>query len=172
VKHDDDTLRVINPARERLATTRKRTLRSVTARGARSVWSECQSRVIESRNSDDRSGLSDCARGGSTDMHAVSRGILSARAMCMEAGPGSENVAEAYWGIRGSWESPRVLLTRCRNWAKPAEQRPGVSAKLTVAGASEEEGASAEPASEGNRSGKSARMHSRTVFVLRLDDPS
>lgn len=40
---------VATPTRERLAATRKRTLRSVPARGARSVWSECRSRVIESR---------------------------------------------------------------------------------------------------------------------------
>jgi hypothetical protein len=102
-------------------------------------------------------------------MHAVSRGIISARAMCMEAGPGSENVAEAYGGIRGSWESPRVLLTKCRNWTKPAEQRPGVSEKLTVAGASEEKGASAEPASEGNRSGREDARGSLSCLIVALE---
>ena len=139
MKHDNDTRRVNNPARERLATARKRTLRSASARAARSVWSECQSRVIESRNFDDSPGLPDRVRGGSTDMYAVRRGHGATRAMCMEAGPGSESGAEAYRGIRGSWESPRVLLTRSRRWTKPDEQRPGVPAKLTVAGASEQE---------------------------------
>jgi hypothetical protein len=40
---------VANPTRKRLATSRKRVLRSRSERTARSVDSECQSRVIESR---------------------------------------------------------------------------------------------------------------------------
>ena len=99
MKHDIDTRRVNNPVRERLATARKRTLRSASARAARSVWSECQSRVIESRNFDDSLGLPGCVRGGSTDMYAVRRGHGATRAMCMEAGSGgSESGAAAHRG--------------------------------------------------------------------------
>jgi hypothetical protein len=44
------TLRVINPARESLASTRKRVLRPVGRPTGRSVDSECQGRAIEPRN--------------------------------------------------------------------------------------------------------------------------
>lgn len=170
MKHDNDTRRVNNPARERLATARKRTLRSASARAARSVWSECQSRVIESRNFDDSPGLPDRVRGGSTDMYAVRRGHGATRAMCMEAGPGSESGAEAYRGIRGSWESPRVLLTRSRRWTKPDEQRPGVPAKLTVAGASEQEREHQQsPLCEGNRSGREDARGSLSCLIVAIE---
>ena len=44
------TLRVCNPARQRLATSRERVLRGVGEPALRSVDSECAGRVIEPRN--------------------------------------------------------------------------------------------------------------------------
>lgn len=117
MKDTTDTQRVINPARQRLATRRKRTLRRRSAMAARSVWSECQSRVIESRKFDDRRSLSDRVRGGSTG--------TTARAMGVWVRPGSESGAETYWGISGTCEGLPLLETNYRNGMHPVDQLPG-----------------------------------------------
>ena len=142
----------ITPTRERLAATRKRTLRSVSARSARSVWSKCQSHVIESRKLAARLGLPDSVRGDSTALHTIRRHRNGAQARCSEAGPGSMSVAKAYGGILGSWESPHRSLEHRRNWATPADQRPGTMAAVPAAFVSETQGTTRGTASEGNRS--------------------
>jgi hypothetical protein len=154
MKHVIDTQWVSTPTRERLAATRKRTLRSVAARRARSVWSECQSRVIDSRNSVDRSGLPALCRGDNIAGHTVSRHLRGAQATCTGTGPGAESGAKAYGGILGSWESRLALSYYCRTWTTPAHQRPGTWGRLPAVHVSEMEEATKEPAREGNRSGR------------------
>ncbi len=151
MKHVIDTQWVVTPTRERLAATRKRTLRSVSARDARSVWSKCRSRVIESRNFSYRLGLPVRSRGDNTALHAVSRIPRGAQAKCSEAGPGSESGAEAYGGILKSWES-RTEPSNNRIRTTPGSQRPGAGAELSAALASEYREATKDSASEGNRS--------------------
>jgi hypothetical protein len=152
-----------------LAATRKRTLRSVSARSARSVWSKCQSRVIESRNFADRQGLPACAREGSTAMHEISRHRNGAQARCVEAGPGSENRAEAYGGILESWESRTVPTETRRIRTTPAHQRPGAAAAVPAAEASESSGTRWEPASEGNRSARDGGGGSRSGLIVAFE---
>lgn len=152
MKHVIDTQWVNIPTRERLAATRKRTLRSVLARGARSVWSKCQSRVIEFRNSVYRLGLPVPCRGDNTDVHTVSRLLRGTQATCMKAGPESESGAKAHGGILESWENRPEPSRNRRIWTTPAEQRPGAGAELSAARASETWGAVKDSASEGNRS--------------------
>ena len=142
----------MTPTRERLAATRKRTLRSATARSARSVWSKCQSHVIESRKLAARLGLPDSVRGDNTALHTVRRRHRAAQAKCSGAGPGSVSVAKAYGGILGSWERPHRSLEHRRNRTTPAHQRPGARAALPAAFGSETREATRGAASEGNRS--------------------
>ena len=117
MKDTIDTQRVTTPARKRLATTRKRTLRRRTVMAARSVWSECQSRVIESRKFVDRWSLPDRVKGGSTD--------TTVKAMVVWVRPGSESGAETYWGISGTCEGLPLLETNYRNGMHPVDQLPG-----------------------------------------------
>lgn len=152
MKHVIDTRWVNTPTRERLAATRKRTLRSDPVRGARSVWSKCQSRVIESRNLIHRQGSPVQTRGNSTDLHTVRRHRNGTRAKCREARPGSESGAKAHGGILESWESRTEPSRICRSRTTPAHQRPGAGAALSVARASETREAAKDSASEGNRS--------------------
>lgn len=166
MKHVDDTRRVTTPARERLAAARKRTLRRATARGARSVWSECQSRVIESRNSADCLGLPVCVRGGSIARHAVSRRRRVAQAKCRGTGPGAESGAKAQGGILGSWESRTVPSGNSRNRGTPAQQPPGAWAVLSPVQASETWGSRRKPAREGNRSERVSGGGSRRGLIV------
>lgn len=107
MKHALDTLRVTNPARERLAIARKRTLRRRPVMAARSVWSECQSRIIELRkHRNSRLGLHFGIGGGGTVMYIVRRGLGTMQAKYMEAGPESMSRAKTQKGIQRSWESP------------------------------------------------------------------
>jgi len=117
MKDTIDTQRVATPARQRLATTRKRTLRRRTVMAARSVWSECQSRVIEPRKSDDRWSLSDSVRKGSTSATDKAKGA--------HVRPGSESGAETYWGISGTCEGLPLLEKNYRNGMHPVDQIPG-----------------------------------------------
>jgi len=113
-----DTQWVATPTRQRLATSRKRALRSRPVRAARSVCSEYRSHVIELRKFDDRWGLPDRVRGDS-----ITR---AAKAMVRVARPGSETVAEVYGGIPGTCEGlPLPVDKQSRNGMKPSEQRPG-----------------------------------------------
>jgi len=157
------------PVRERLAATRKRTLRSAPVRVARSVWSDCQSRVIESRNLAERQGLPVSVRGGSTATHTVSRFLRAAQATCVWAGPGSKIGAEAYWGIQESWESPHVLLFTCRTGTTPGLQRPGTSERLSASGVSEVERAAGEPATEGNRREREYMCGSLSCLIVAFE---
>jgi hypothetical protein len=152
MKHVEDTQWVNTPTRERLAAARKRTLRSATARSARSVWSECQSRVIESRKLDYRPGFPNRPRGNSTAMHRVRRHRKGTQAKCMRAGPGSESGAKTHGGILGSWESRTDPLHNDRTRTTPVHQRPGARAEFSGADASETRKAAKDSASEGNRS--------------------
>ncbi len=114
-----DTQWVATPTRQRLATSRKRALRSRSVRAARSVCSEYRSRVIEPRKFDNRWGLPDRVRGDS-----IAR---AAKAMARVTRPGSETVAEVYGGIPGTCEGlPLPVDKQSRNGMKPSDQRPGL----------------------------------------------
>jgi hypothetical protein len=171
MKHVIDTQWVNHSHPRRLASTRKRTLRRVPARGARSVWSKCQSRVIESRNRATRQGLPACSRGDSTAMHIIRRSRSGAQATCMGARPGSESGAKAYGGILESWERRTAPSSKSisRTWTTPAHQRPGVRAALPAAPASEPREATRESASEGNRSGRVNGCGSRSGLIVALE---
>jgi hypothetical protein len=117
MKDTIDTQRVTTPARQRLAASRKRTLRSRCVSAARSVWSEHKSCVIESRNSDDCQGLPDRVRGDS-----IARDDM---AMERAARPGSVSGADVCWGILGTCEGLPLLDWNYRNGMNPVEQRPG-----------------------------------------------
>ena len=113
-----DTQWVATPTRQRLATSRKRALRSRSVRAARSVCSEHQSRVIESRKLVDCRGLPDRVRGDS-----IAQTVM---AMVCMARPGSEIGAKVYGGILGTCEGlPLLDEMKSRNGMKPSEQRPG-----------------------------------------------
>jgi|AntAceMinimDraft_8_1070364.scaffolds.fasta_scaffold136795_2 hypothetical protein len=119
MKDTIDTQWVNTPTRQRLATSRKRTLRSRSVRAARSVWSEYQSRIIEPRNFDDCWGLPARVRGDNI--------VLAAMAMAKETRPRSESRAEVYWGVPGTCENLTLLNENIdRNGMKPVEQRPGL----------------------------------------------
>jgi hypothetical protein len=169
MKHVIDTQWVSTPTRERLAATRKRTLRSAAARHARSVWSKCQSRVIDSRNSVDRSGLPALCRGDNIAVHTISRHPRGAQATCTGTGPGAESGAKAYGGILGSWESRTALSHQCRNRTPPAHQRPGAWAVLPAVGASESREAARVPASEGNRSARASGGGSLSRCIVAVE---
>lgn len=125
MKDTVDTQRVTNPSRQRRAASRKRTLRSRSVRAARSVWSEHQSCVIDSRNLVARSSLSDRVREGS-----ILRGVM---AMSREIEPGTESGAEVYRGIQGTCEGLPLPDSRSRNRMRPAKQRPGRQQMLSLA---------------------------------------
>ena len=169
MKHVINTQWVNTPTRERLAATRKRTLRSAAARSARSVWSKCQSRVIESRNRATRQGLPVFSRGDSTAMHIVRRSRNGAQATCRGARPGSESRAKAYGGMLESWESPHRSLASSRKRTTPAHQRPGAWAALPAVHASEMREAVREPASEGNRSARASGGGSLSRLIGALE---
>ncbi len=114
-----DTQWVATPTRQRLATSRKRALRSCSVRAARSVCSECQSRVIEPRKLDDRWGLPASVRGDSI--------ALAAKAMASVVRPGSRSGAEVYGGIPGTCEGLLLPVDNySRNGMTPSDQRPGL----------------------------------------------
>ncbi|VGO21958.1 hypothetical protein SCARR_04038 [Pontiella sulfatireligans] len=118
MKDTIDTQRVTTPARQRLAASRKRTLRSRCVSAARSVWSEHLSCVNESRNFVDCQGLP----------VRVREDNIARNAMAMEraARPGSTSGAEVYWGILGTCEGLPLLGWKYRNGMRPVEQRPGL----------------------------------------------
>ena len=150
-KHVIETQWVANPTRERLAATRQRTLRSVSASSARSVWSECLSRVIESRKTFSRLGLPVFARGDNIDTPIVRRTPTGTQATGVETGPGSESGAEAHGGFLKSWER-HTAPSKYRTRTTPVHQRPGARAGFSAAPASETRKATREPVCEGNRS--------------------
>ena len=152
-----------------MAAARKRTSRSVSARSARSVWSKCQSRVIESRNPLSRPGLPVSVRGDSIVPHTIRRHPLVVQAKCGMTGPGAESRAEAYGGILESWESRTVPAVNRRKRMTPAYQRPGAWAELSAADASEISGAAWELASEGNRSARDDGCGSRSGLIVAVE---
>ena len=167
-KHVIDTQWVTNPTRERLAATRKRTLRSAPARGARSVWSECQSRVIESRKTFSRPGLPVFARGDNIAMPTVSRPSTGTQATGMGTGPGSESGAEAPGGFLKSWER-HTAPSNHRTRTTPVAQRPGAGAGFSGAAASEARETTREPDREGNRSGRVQRWGSLRGLIVAME---
>jgi hypothetical protein len=163
-----ETQWVANPTRERLAATRKRTLRSVTARGARSVWSECRSRVIESRKTFSRLGLPVFVRGDNITMPTVSRRHCVTQATGTATGPGSESGAEAHGGFLKSWErltAPSSYRTR----TTPVYQRPGARARFLGSSASKARETTKEPSREGNRSGWVDRWGSLRGLIVAIE---
>jgi hypothetical protein len=151
-----------------LAATRKRTLRSVPARGARSVWSECLSRVIESRKTFYRPGLPVFARGDNIAMPTVSRPPTGTQATDMGTGPGSESGAEAHGGFLKSWER-HTAPSNHRIRMTPVIQRPGAGARFSGARASENRKAMREPDREGNRSGRVPRWGSLRGLIVAFE---
>ena len=99
--------RVTNPAWQRLATDQKRTLRSGSVRAARSVWSESQSRVIESRKFIDCWGLPDHEKGDSIGSFAMAMNELTR--------PGSKSGAEMDWDVLGTCEGLHLLAKHTRS---------------------------------------------------------
>lgn len=156
-----DTQWVTTPTRQRLATSRKRALRSRSVRAARSVCSEYRSRTIEPRKFIARWGLPDHVKGDSI--------ALAATAMASEARPGSETVAEVYGGIPGTCEGlplPDVQLSR--NGMQPSEQRPGPYGGIPRPAAAKHWNASGNrrPSSrQGRRDGVSGRL-SRLIVAI------
>jgi len=159
----------MTPTRERLAATRKRTLCRVAARRARSVWSKCQSRVIESRNKTPRQGLPAPLRGDSIALHTVSRPRHGVQATCSVTRPGAESRAEAHGGILESWERRPVATAHCRTRMTPAHQHPGARAELSAAVASEAAESAWAPVSEGNRSERADGGGSRSGLVVAVE---
>lgn len=106
MKEKLDIQRVSNPVRQRLATDRKRTLRSGSARAARSVWSESQSRAIEFRNDTRCWGLPARCRGDSIGVFEM--------AMNTSIQPESESGAEMDWDVLGTCEGLRLLVEMTR----------------------------------------------------------
>ena len=107
---------VLTPTRQRLVTSRKRTLRRRSVRAARSVWSGHRSRVIESRNFYCPGLLARC-RGDSSTQHVMT--------MSCASGPGSESGAEVCVDIPGTCEGLPLPETVSRDGMKPANQHPG-----------------------------------------------
>lgn len=118
MKDTIDTQRVTTPVRQRLAASRKRTLRSRCVSAARSVWSEHESRVTESRNFVDCQDLPVRVRGDSIAQDDM--------AMDCAARPGSTGGADVYWGILGTCEGLPLLGQMNRKGMNPVEQRPGL----------------------------------------------
>jgi hypothetical protein len=167
-KHVNETQWVTSPARKRLAATRKRTLRSVTARGARSVWSECLSRVIESRKTFNRPGLPAFARGDNIDTPTVRRTPTGTQATGVETGPGSKSGAEAHGGFLKSWER-HTAPSKYRTRTTPVNQRPGVRAGFSGVLASEQRRTTREPVCEGNRSERVDRWGSLRGPIVAIE---
>jgi hypothetical protein len=163
-----ETQWVANPTRERLAATRQRTLRSVTARGARSVWSECLSRVIESRKTFSRLGLPVLDRGDNIATPEVSRHRKGTQAMGMVTGPGSESGAKTHGGFLKSWER-RTAPSLYRTRTTPVDQRPGARARFLGASASKARETTKEPSREGNRSGRVDRWGSLRGLIVAFE---
>jgi hypothetical protein len=110
----DRTQWVANPTPKRLATNRKRVLRSRPERAARSVDSECQSRVIESRK--DRCRWSPRLRNARGQYRSAATGKAPRFGRDQRAGRRHDRVL---------WEpgnEPRSLGTKDRNRAQPVNK--------------------------------------------------
>ena len=167
-KHVIETQWVPNPTRERLAATRKRTLRSVTARGARSVWSECRSRVIEFRNTSSRLGLPVFARGDNIATPTISRHRIGTQAKGGATGPGSESGAETREGFLKSWER-RTVSSNHRTGTTPGLQRPGAAAGFSGVVVSEARKARGSPSARENRSRRVQRGGSLSGLIVAIE---
>ena len=169
MKHVSDTQWANTPTRERLAAARKRTLRSATVRRARSVWSKCQSRVIEFRKLTHRLGPPVRARGDSIALHTISRHRHGTQAKCKETGPGSKSGAKAYGGILESWESRPAPTTHYRIGMTPVYQRPGAVLDFSTSRASETLEEVWAAASEGNRSKRTSEDGSLSGLIVAVE---
>ena len=168
MKHARDTQWVTSPTRERLATVRKRTLRRRPAMAARSVWSECQSRVIEPRKVALLSGPSCCGEGG-RHRHAHSKSCLRSNAGHVHGD--RAGVYERGRGISGYpvklGESLRSL-ERTRTWTPPGNQRPCREPGARPA-PERTTARSREPGSEGNRSDREAVLGSLSGLIVAME---
>ncbi len=168
MKHARDTQWVTSPTRERLATVRKRTLRRRSAMTARSVWSECQSRVIEPRKLALSSGPSRCGEGGQY-RHAHSKTCLRGNAGQVHGG--RAGVYERGKGISGypvKLGEPLWSLRESRNRTPPGDQRPcrePGARPLTERTVAQRR----EPGSEGNRSDREAATGSLSGPIVALE---
>jgi hypothetical protein len=158
---------VATPTRQRLVTSRKRTLRSRSERAARSVWSRYESRVVESRKFTQRPGLPDCAR---EDCIA-----LTATTMGSAAGPGSESGADVRVDIPGTCEGLPLPDEERRNGMIPDEQRPGSRAAFPPSAAAKqrkESGYRRPSRRRGRRDGEIAGRLSRPIVALESRETS
>ena len=161
MKDTIDTQRVATPARQRLATSRKRTLRSRSVKSARSVWSEHLSRVTESRKFAECQGLPVRVRGDSIAHTEL--------AMVCAARPGSTGGAEVYRGIQGTCEGLPLPEGISRNGMNPEEQRPGQWKVLrfsTVAKHTKRSGYRFPSLRQGDRDGEIVGRLSRLIVAL------
>lgn len=120
-----DTRRVNTPARQRLATSRKRTLRSQSGGWHEAYGAGIEAVMIEPRNFDGCWSLADRVRRGSTDLYDMAMNEL--------VRPGSESGAEIRVGIPGTCDSLTFPEEKSRNGMQPSEQRPGLSSVLSQA---------------------------------------
>ena len=88
---------------------------------ARSVNSQCRSRVIEHRNNDNV-GAFVVRTAGAAPERREEPGA--------EVRPGSKSTARAHWGSQGTWETRKRPWGQTPEWMRPAQQHPG----LAVAG--------------------------------------
>ena len=158
---------VPTPTRQRLVTSRKRTLRRRSVRAARSVWSGHRSCVIESRNFQYCPGLPDRCRGDRTVRHATT--------MSRGAGPGSESGAEVRVDIPGTCEGLPLPELNSRNGMKPVEQRPGLrnaSAVGATAKQAEDSGYCHPSSRQGWRDGCAGRLSRLIVAFESWETPT
>jgi hypothetical protein len=96
------TLRVTNPVRQSLASSRKRVLRAVLGRPSpRSVDSQSQSRALEPRKN---------LVVGAFVVDATGAVLAHFSGLVCPVLPGSENRAKGQQGCRGTWEALVVSL--------------------------------------------------------------
>ena len=133
MKNTIDIRWVVNPKRQRLATSRKRALRSRTVRPARSVCSEHQSRVMESRNKTNRCGLLYRIEVGRIDLYTVRLPVKGMQAKYKWAQPGAKSRAEVYLDILGTWEDLSFLdVKMSRTGVAPGEQVNSIVLRRTL----------------------------------------
>ena len=144
-------------------------LRRAFARCARSVSSECQSRVMDSRKKCSCQGFPALARGNNFTVHTVSRHPCGAQARCAVAGR-ELRAGQRHMGV--SWKAGRATPGSSRQDRKrttPGQQRPGARVGLVGTRASETRPAARAPADEGNRSGRMDGGGSLSRLIVALE---
>jgi len=95
---------------------------------ARSVNSQCRSRVIEHRNNDNV-GAFVVRLAGAAPERREEPGA--------EVRPGSKSTARAHWGSQGTWETRKRPWGQTPEWMRPAQQHPGLAVADNPAAGSE-----------------------------------